>query len=342
MPQNGIYHVGISALAESFAKNPQLRILNLNDNTIGSKGSVALSAVLRKLNKIQRLNFGDCLLKTHGAISLATALHSLPDLEEVLLDYNEIQRDGGVKIASALSGKQHLKTLGLDGNMFNEEARRDIENALGASKSALQPMDNNESACEDETEESESEEEEQSDEDEEEIQLQQNGDVKTVPEKAVTITEFLTCPTGDRLLGLGAQAGKLLLDEAQSEGETDSSTDQYLNTYIPVLMKVCALAGAKDVTPEVTGVASKCSEHLFRCLFEWRSKDEQRSPLTDNALCVHLGLIKSEERKYRPPWDTSACIRAVQTARKFDFFPKHTAETIDLFISNNQPQENVK
>ena len=38
MPQNGIYHIGISALSEAFKVNENLRILNLNDNTITFKG----------------------------------------------------------------------------------------------------------------------------------------------------------------------------------------------------------------------------------------------------------------------------------------------------------------
>lgn len=31
MPQNGIFHVGIAALASAFSTNPNLRIVNLND-----------------------------------------------------------------------------------------------------------------------------------------------------------------------------------------------------------------------------------------------------------------------------------------------------------------------
>ena len=31
MPQNGIFHEGIAALAKAFSKNENLRIVNLND-----------------------------------------------------------------------------------------------------------------------------------------------------------------------------------------------------------------------------------------------------------------------------------------------------------------------
>ena len=34
MPQNGIFHEGIAALAQAFSQNPNLRILNLNDKLV--------------------------------------------------------------------------------------------------------------------------------------------------------------------------------------------------------------------------------------------------------------------------------------------------------------------
>lgn len=51
MPQNGIYHLGISALSESLRENENLKILNLNDNTIGPKGAQTLAYALELLQK---------------------------------------------------------------------------------------------------------------------------------------------------------------------------------------------------------------------------------------------------------------------------------------------------
>jgi len=45
MPQNGINARGISALADAFAENKQLRIINLSDNTFTANGSVSMAAV---------------------------------------------------------------------------------------------------------------------------------------------------------------------------------------------------------------------------------------------------------------------------------------------------------
>ena len=43
MPQNGIYHPGITALSEAFAKNPGMRHINLNDNTFTAVGAQAMA-----------------------------------------------------------------------------------------------------------------------------------------------------------------------------------------------------------------------------------------------------------------------------------------------------------
>lgn len=74
MPQNGIYHVGIKALSESLAKNPNLKTLNLNDNTVTQKGATSIAKALPHLQKLRILNLGDCLLRTGGATVLANAL----------------------------------------------------------------------------------------------------------------------------------------------------------------------------------------------------------------------------------------------------------------------------
>lgn len=45
MPQNGINHPGVTALAQAFSINPLLRVINLNDNTFTEKGAVAMAEV---------------------------------------------------------------------------------------------------------------------------------------------------------------------------------------------------------------------------------------------------------------------------------------------------------
>lgn len=45
MPQNGINHPGVTALATAMQHNTSLRILNLNDNTFTEKGAIAMAQV---------------------------------------------------------------------------------------------------------------------------------------------------------------------------------------------------------------------------------------------------------------------------------------------------------
>lgn len=51
MPQNGINHEGVRALSEGFKKNQNLKILNLNDNTVTAKGAVALAEAFEFLHR---------------------------------------------------------------------------------------------------------------------------------------------------------------------------------------------------------------------------------------------------------------------------------------------------
>ncbi|KAL0198915.1 hypothetical protein M9458_007455, partial [Cirrhinus mrigala] len=43
MPQNGINYQGVTALATAMEQNPQLRVLNLNDNTFTKRGAIAMA-----------------------------------------------------------------------------------------------------------------------------------------------------------------------------------------------------------------------------------------------------------------------------------------------------------
>lgn len=54
-------------------------------------------------------------------------------------------------------------------------------------------------------------------------------------------------------------------------------------------MKVSALAGSSQ--SDVTKTALETSDALFKELFDWAQRTEQQS-LLNNALLVHLGLIK--------------------------------------------------
>lgn len=133
MPQNSIYHVGISALAESFMCNKNLQILNLNDNTIGPKGAEALYRTLPMLTKLRLINFGDCLLKDKGASFLSKILKDRhADLEELILESNEIRTGAALELADAITAKTKLKVFSLDANQINIDGQHKLREKLQA------------------------------------------------------------------------------------------------------------------------------------------------------------------------------------------------------------------
>ena len=223
MPQNGIYHVGISALANGLSFNKSLRILNLNDNTVGPKGAQELAKVLHNFPCLEQLNLGDCLLKTRGALALAEALGKKgnhPSLEELNLSFNEIKGRAASAIAEAMIDKNHLSSLVLDGNMFGEEGRDVLIETLKSYDKieALGSMDEDE---DDEEEDSEKDEEES--EEEEENTATENDETKddedfekssSKPEKVVfvTVQDFLKEPTGENFLLIQGDKSQAFID----------------------------------------------------------------------------------------------------------------------------------
>lgn len=225
MPQNGIYHVGITALSEAFTHNKNLQILNLNDNTIGEKGAEAIAKALPSLQKLKQINFGDCLLKTRGAISLAKGLTTgHMELEDLVLDCNEIKRQGGIALVLAMANKSKLKTIMIDGNQFGSEGADDIrENLQKFGKlNTLGTLEENES--EDESEESEngsSEESQDSEDDagdddvEEEEEEERGVYIEEIIEEnsnntKVTAEDFLKAPSTQNFLALEENKTKLI------------------------------------------------------------------------------------------------------------------------------------
>lgn len=217
MQQNGIYHVGIAAIAQGLSANPNLRVLNLNDNTIGLKGARALSKALSTFRGLEELNLGDCLLKTKGALILAEALEihgNHTSLKYLDLSNNELRMNAGNAIAKAMHDKTLLTNLQLDGNCFGTEGRdnlREILSKLGRID-ALNSLD--EDYTEDEEEEDDNE-DEQSEEEEESDNEDEASDKDNIAQSTVvTIAEFMKSPIGEKLLLLQDDNVQAFIDYA--------------------------------------------------------------------------------------------------------------------------------
>lgn len=218
MQQNGIYHVGIAAIAHGLSANPNLRILNLNDNTIGLKGATALAKVLPTFKTLEDLNLGDCLLKTKGALVLAEALAisgNHVSLKNLDLSNNEIHADGGKVIAQAMLDKVLLTTLQLDGNYFGTKGREVLEQILTnlGRIDALTSLDEDYTENEEDEENDDESENAESDDNEDE---EESNEIKTQDKySTVTLPEFLKSPIGEKLLLLQIDNIQIFIDYAK-------------------------------------------------------------------------------------------------------------------------------
>uniref|UniRef100_A0AC35TJ04 Ran gtpase-activating protein n=1 Tax=Rhabditophanes sp. KR3021 TaxID=114890 RepID=A0AC35TJ04_9BILA len=102
--QNGIWADGIRALSDCFRFNPNLRIIDLSDNTCTHRGAAAIAAVVPQLKKLERLALGDCLCRDRGTLKIFRALAAaqLVNLKELEFSGNEISKDGAQEIAKVV------------------------------------------------------------------------------------------------------------------------------------------------------------------------------------------------------------------------------------------------
>jgi hypothetical protein len=179
MPQNGIYHVGIEALADAWGNNPNLRILNINDNTLTEKGAKHLAVALKTLKHLEVLNIGDCLLKTSGALLIAEALKEsgAVKLQELYMDSNEIRIEGGLAIVEAVKSSPNLKILMLDGNQFGDDGCSKIEQILKDSgKSHIMEEFEDDQGSDEDSDEDDDDSNEEGDDDYEDEEDEDGGD----------------------------------------------------------------------------------------------------------------------------------------------------------------------
>jgi len=165
VPQNGIRAPGIEALSNAFVQNRNLRIIDLNDNTITTAAG-QLASTIEKLPRLEILNLESSLIRTKGAIAIARSIVSHRNLQELYLGCNDMHVEGGLEVARAVKNMPSLKVLDLNGNCFGLDGIDEIRQAL-ENKSFLDQMafSDDEGSDEDEEEEEEGEDDEQEEDD---------------------------------------------------------------------------------------------------------------------------------------------------------------------------------
>lgn len=358
MPQNGIYHVGISALSEAFKDNPNMRVLNLNDNTIGPKGAEAIALALESMQKLENINFGDCLLKTAGAVHLGEALQDGHlALETLNLGFNEIGPNGGIAIASAMMNKDQLVSLCLNGNQFGEDAREQIKEILIETQrdQALDDMDEDDSDAEDEEEEYSGEEEQEedgSDDDGEHVNDTNGNSTKNTTNGASfndlnlsdsTFNDSSICYVGDidRPNTVESFCNTPNPSEAMFNALEDNDKITAFQTYLKTISD-------KDYLSHLTFAALKCSAislnnkealkvamALYKDCYDYSTTTNQVARI-NNFFLTQLGLLKNEDKQFKPSYDLKACRSAIRNAISTNALPTEAASTFNLFLEKIQ------
>lgn len=125
--QNGIRPAGISKLvSKGLSRNKNLKVLDLQDNTITTRGAVHIAESLSNWPELVELNLNDSLLKNKGSLKLVEAFHTGDEKSKLLtlkLQYNELETDSLRVLADAIASKlPNLKFLELNGNRFEEDS----------------------------------------------------------------------------------------------------------------------------------------------------------------------------------------------------------------------------
>ena len=167
MPQNGIRMAGIAALAGGLAANPNLRHLDLQDNTFAAEGGKAFA---RELNKgawprLRVLNLSDCVIGEEGEVSpvveaLSKGLHK--ELEMLQLQNDNLEAAEFALLAGVVGKLPALKRVEAQWNEVEED-----DESVAALLTALRKQ-GGKLIMNDEEEEEEEEKEEEKEEKEEE------------------------------------------------------------------------------------------------------------------------------------------------------------------------------
>uniref|UniRef100_A0A8C1QZG9 Ran GTPase-activating protein 1 n=1 Tax=Cyprinus carpio TaxID=7962 RepID=A0A8C1QZG9_CYPCA len=319
MPQNGINYQGVTALATAMQHNPQLRVLNLNDNTFTKRGAIAMAQALKHLRNVQVINFGDCLVRSEGASAISETLREgLPILKELNLSFGEITKDAALEVARSVQHKDQLEILDLNGIITHTNRKKHriiVRIYLQTSKQSRNSFSCH-SDDEGEPEEDEDEEEDDDDdyedveeEEEEEGEKSELNQFSTPPSAPRTpdASTFLSFPSPDKLLRLGAKRSFLLQQQVDvlDASKTAEAFLKISSVYkeddaevkAAVLESIDAVLSKAFLTPSFQGLSFMSS------------------------LLVMLGLLKSED-KLKPVKVVPGHLQCLEHAVKQSYFPR--------------------
>ncbi|KHJ75891.1 hypothetical protein OESDEN_24491 [Oesophagostomum dentatum] len=129
--------MGVGALASCFKENPNLRVINLNDNTATQIGSEMIAKALASLPKLEVLNLGDCLCRDQGCHAIVDALSPTvhTNLKELDISGAELTGEAAKQIIEkwkkfAAKKTRLILTSNNFGKLFNQIKKSAGENVV--------------------------------------------------------------------------------------------------------------------------------------------------------------------------------------------------------------------
>jgi Ran GTPase-activating protein 1 len=140
VPQNGIRKEGMVALFRNLINNPELQIIEINDNYLNDEEAYqALSACIENLNYLAVVNIGDCMLGDKGCTSVVSALKSTsPHLLELHLQYNELESPKVYdELLELILIRKNLEVVKIQGNEFKPSFKKILNQMIEKSEREL-------------------------------------------------------------------------------------------------------------------------------------------------------------------------------------------------------------
>ncbi|KAL7027940.1 hypothetical protein ACKWTF_005662 [Chironomus riparius] len=350
IPQNGIYHQGMAALAEALKKNPNMKIINFNDNTITSRGAEVLAEAFYAIENLIEINLGDCLLKDEGGQTLSDVLADChPDLEVVNLSGNEIGPEVGIALANSMGPKESLKKFLLDSNQFGDEGVEQIQQIMeDFGKLDVLSIEDDEGLADDEDCDEENDETEEGEE-EEDYEEENEDDEEVVITGVSNLSEskFETSLDNSILLNstkideddpvaefCNAKEPKLVDFEKITDEDkliaikdflSNATEDDYLTHLVFTILKLSSIS-------EESKEAQQIALELFKEAFEY-AKTKDRLKSVRNFFLIQLGLLKSEEKMFKPKYDIKSCRAALENAINNNSIPDEEKTIFECFLN---------
>ncbi|KAF9910161.1 hypothetical protein BX616_010927 [Lobosporangium transversale] len=130
MEPQGVEANDFRVLVNSLKTNTTLLVLDLEGNSIGDKGALALSEALKTNTALTSLSLRENSIGHKGALALSKALKINTTLTTLNLNWNLIEEKGAVVLLEALKSNTTLVTLGLRGNSIGREGALTLAEAL--------------------------------------------------------------------------------------------------------------------------------------------------------------------------------------------------------------------